>query len=97
MAPGSRGDGSEADAELTDVQIRQVLSTLGTSQTMFRGPREPAGEPDEANVQRLVEMVFPARRSARRAHCDTQRPRRGVRLASRLKGVGWEIEGNAGC
>jgi|TARA_B110000261_G_scaffold1_1_gene9 Kip1 ubiquitination-promoting complex protein 2 len=53
------GDGSEADAELTDVQIRQVMSTLGTSQTMFRGPREPAGEPDEANVQRLVEMGFP--------------------------------------
>jgi len=53
------GDGPEADAELTDVEIQQVMSTIGVSQTMFRPPREPAGDPDEADVQRLVEMGFP--------------------------------------
>ena len=53
------GDGPEADAELTDVEIRQVMSTIGASPTVFRAPREPAGDPDEADVQRLVEMGFP--------------------------------------
>ena len=53
------GDGPEADAELTDVEIQQVMSTIGVSQTIFRPPREPAGDPDEADVQRLVEMGFP--------------------------------------
>ena len=53
------GDSADADAELTDVQIRQVMSTIGVPQNIFRGPREPAGEPDEADVQRLVEMGFP--------------------------------------
>ena len=53
------GDGPEADAELTDVEIRQVMSTIGVPQTIFRAPREPAGDPDEADVQRLVEMGFP--------------------------------------
>ena len=53
------GDGPEADAELTDVEIRQVISAMGISQTMFRAPRERAGDPDEADVQHLVEMGFP--------------------------------------
>ena len=53
------GDGPEADAELTDVEIQQVMSTIGVSQTIFRPPREPAGDPDEADVQCLVEMGFP--------------------------------------
>ena len=53
------GDGPEADAELTDVEIQQVMSTIGASPTVFRAPREPAGDPDEADVQRLVEMGFP--------------------------------------
>ena len=53
------GDGPEADAELTDLEIQQVMSTIGVSQTIFRPPREPAGDPDEADVQRLVEMGFP--------------------------------------
>ena len=30
------GDGPEADAELTDVEIRQVMSTIGASPTVFQ-------------------------------------------------------------
>ena len=53
------GDSPEADAELTDDQIRHVMSTLGMRQPMLRRRREPPGEPDEAVVQRLIEMGFP--------------------------------------
>ena len=56
------GDSPEADAELTDDQIRHVMSTLGMRQPMLRRRREPPGEPDEAVVQRLIEMDPPARK-----------------------------------
>jgi hypothetical protein len=52
------GDSPEADAELTNVEIRQVRNTIGMPQTMFRAPQEPTGEPDEADVQRLIGMGF---------------------------------------
>ena len=56
------GDSLEADAELTDDQIRHVMSTLGMRQPMLRRRREPPGEPDEAVVQRLIEMDSLARK-----------------------------------
>lgn len=59
------GDGPEADSELTDVQIRQLVNVSGgggPGGQLLRRRRvmavEPE-EPDEAIVQQLVEMGFP--------------------------------------
>ena len=89
------GDSPEADAELTDDQIRHVMSTLGMRQPMLRRRREPPGEPDEAVVQRLIEMGFPSRGSAGRPRRDTQRSRRSMRLALGRQG-GWCADWGAG-
>ena len=63
------GDGLEADSDLTDAQIRQLVNVSGGGgglggQLLLRRRRETGGtvepeEPDEAIVQQLVEMGFP--------------------------------------
>lgn len=60
------GDAPEADSELTDEQIRQLVNMsalgVGGGHLLLRRRRETVGEPeepDEAIVQQLVEMGFP--------------------------------------
>jgi Kip1 ubiquitination-promoting complex protein 2 len=57
------GDGPEADTELTDAQIRQLVNASGGGgQPTPRRRREASAAPEapeEATVQRLVEMGFP--------------------------------------
>lgn len=66
------GDSPEADSELTDAQIRQLVNMSGVGgvgggiggggHLLLRRRRETAGEPeepDEAIVQQLIEMGFP--------------------------------------
>ena len=56
------GDSPEADSELTDAQICQIVNVSGGGQTMQRRRREALAEPvepDEVIVLQLVEMGFP--------------------------------------